>query len=143
MAPVQQSLEIPIERNAARPETAPATRTLAIVHMLSSLNVGGMEQFVLRIAKAQSVTGHRVSIVALRDGPLAEEARRLGLRTFVLRAPSKIMRVAGCLACIARVRPDIINVHNPTSLHYAALARKVGKSRIVLTFHGEGKGGVA
>ena len=47
------------------------TSTLRIVHAVSSLNGGGMEHFVLRLAEAQRRHGHDASILALRGGPLA------------------------------------------------------------------------
>jgi glycosyltransferase involved in cell wall biosynthesis len=34
-------------------------------------------------------------------------------------------------------RPDIVHVHNPTSLHYAVLSKLVSRAAIVVTIHGD------
>ena len=111
-------------------------RPLSIVHTVSSLKIGGMEQVVLRLATAQRAAGHRVGILALRGGPLEQETVRLGLQTCVLHS-GRVMRGLRALRYFRAVRPDVIHVHNPTSLHYAVLSRLVANSAIVLTVHGE------
>lgn len=125
-------------------QRAPLTRfpSLRIIHVVSSLNVGGMEHFVVRLADAQQQCGHRVFVLALRGGPLAAEAERLGLRVRVLGGTQKALRVLRGLAALARLRPDIVHAHNPTSLHYAVLAKRVSRARVVMTDHGQGRGSV-
>jgi glycosyltransferase involved in cell wall biosynthesis len=108
--------------------------------MVSSLNVGGMEQFVLRIARAQQRRGHLVLIVALKAGPLLQDAQRDGLPTCVLRSSNKIVRILRTLSLLARFRPDVINAHNQTSLHYATLGKRVGHPRVIMINHGQGLG---
>jgi glycosyltransferase involved in cell wall biosynthesis len=111
-------------------------RPLSIVHTLSSLNIGGMEQVVLRLAMAQKAAGHRVGILALRGGPLEQEAVRHDLQMCVLRS-GLMMRGLLAVRYFRSVRPDVIHVHNPTSLHYAVLSRLVARPALVLTVHGE------
>lgn len=111
-----------------------------IVHVVSSLRVGGMEHFVLRVAHAQKQEGHRVTVLALQDGPLHNAARELALEVVVLGGASKIKRVGRALLTYFRLRPDIINAHNETSLQYASLSRRVCAAKIVLTNHGQGSG---
>jgi glycosyltransferase involved in cell wall biosynthesis len=41
---------------------------------------------------------------------------------------------------LARLRPGIIHAHNQTSLHYAALGKRVSGARVVMTNHGQGLG---
>ena len=98
-----------------------------------------MEQFVLRIAAVQSAR-HRVFILALNDGPLREEARRMGLATHVLGGSHKHLRVLRAAAAFMGMRPDIAHAHNQTSLHYAVLAKRVGRAKVVMTNHGQGMG---
>jgi L-malate glycosyltransferase len=112
------------------------SRPLRIVHTVSSLNIGGMEQVVLRLAAAQKATGHRVGILALRGGPLEQEAVRHDLQVSVL-GSGRLMRALRAVRYFRSVRPDIIHVHNPTSLHYAVLSRLAGRPALVLTVHGE------
>src|SRR5438067_102205 len=100
-------------------QAQPGVSRLRIVHVVSSLSVGGMEQFVLRVASEQIKLGHQVSVVALQGGPLEAEADKLGLDLFVLGGANRIWRFLKGLAVIARLRPQIVNAHNPSSLHYA------------------------
>lgn len=115
-------------------------RFLRIIQIVSSLNVGGMEHFVLRITKSLQDLGHDVCIIALRGGALEAEARSLGLEVHVLKGPGWIFRVSHCLGLFALIRPHIVNVHNPSSIHYSVLSKFVSKARIVMTLHGEGLG---
>src|SRR5579871_1060878 len=90
-------------------------RRLRIVHAVSSLQVGGMEQFVLQIAAAQQQSGHEAAVLALQGGPLLETARRQGVKVYVLGGKRKELRVLRALLLLARLRPDIMHAHNPTS----------------------------
>lgn len=97
-----------------------------------------MEQFVLQIAAAQQQSGHETAVLALQGGPLLETARRQGIKVYVLGGKRKELRVLRALLLLARLRPDIMHAHNPTSLHYAVLGKKAGGARVVLTYHGRG-----
>jgi glycosyltransferase involved in cell wall biosynthesis len=118
------------------PGTAGARPALRILHLVSSFQVGGMEQFVLRIAAHQRQQGHRVTIMGLRGGPLLDQARHLGVEAVVLEG-GKAGRVARALAAIARRRPVIAHAHNPSSLSYALLAKLSVRARVVMTRHGQ------
>ena len=111
-------------------------RQLRIVHVVSSLGVGGMERMLLQLAAAQQDAGHRVSVLAIRHGPLAQEAAERSLRFKVLGA-GRVGRSVRALRWFFLERPDIVHVHNPTSLHYAVLSRLVSPSAIVVTLHGD------
>lgn len=112
-------------------------RSLRIVHTVSSLLGGGMEHFVVRLASAQHERGHRVTILALRGGPLRERAERLGLRVAVPGGPGRVGRVLRTALLMARLRPDIVHAHNPTSLHYAVLGKLTGRPRVLMTDHSQ------
>jgi L-malate glycosyltransferase len=114
---------------------------MKIVHLVSSLNVGGMEHFVVRLAHAQRQKGHSSSVFALRDGPLTEEANRLGVPVVLLRGEHKIARVAHATSIFFALGPQIIHAHNQTSLHFAVLGKRVSRAPIVLTNHGQAFGG--
>jgi glycosyltransferase involved in cell wall biosynthesis len=110
---------------------------LRIAHTVSSLQVGGMEQFVLRMAKMQQEQGHEVHVIALTGGPLAEEARKLRVPVRVLSGSHKAVRAAQGLMTMAAIQPDIIHAHNPTSLHYAMMGKLVSGAPVVMTDHGQ------
>ena len=128
---------------AADAETKSKTgRTVRVVHLVSSLHVGGMEQFVVRIAAAQQKRGYAVSILALQSGgALRAEAEKAGLHVVELGGRTKHLRIVRGALTLSRLRPDILHAHNVTSLHYALLGQRVGSAKIVLTGHGRGKGG--
>ncbi|KYG06787.1 glycosyltransferase [Sorangium cellulosum] len=115
------------------------TSALRIVHVVSSLNGGGMEHFVLRLAEAQRRHGHDASILALRGGPLADLARQRALPATVLggRLPA---RVAHAALAFARARPHVIHAHNPTALHYATVGKLLTRARLVFTDHAQTRG---
>jgi glycosyltransferase involved in cell wall biosynthesis len=110
---------------------------LRIVHVVSSLQIGGMEHFTLRIAHQQRQRGHDASVLALQGGPLLAEAERIGLPVHCLRG-GKPLRVAQALLHLARRRPAIVHPHNPSSLHYAVLGKLSAGARVVMTYHGRG-----
>jgi L-malate glycosyltransferase len=109
---------------------------LRVLHVVSSLQVGGMEQFVLRIAAEQQRGGHYVSVMGLQGGPLLDEARRLGLEALVLEGP-KMGRALRAIQAMLRRQPDIAHAHNPGALPYALLAKLSTRSRVVMTRHGQ------
>lgn len=63
----------------------------------------------------------------------------MGLRMHVLGGSHRISRVVHTLWILARLRPDIVHAHNPSSLHYAVLGKLRGKTRVVMTYHGRGQ----
>ncbi len=113
--------------------------SLRILHVVSSLNIGGMEQFVVRLAARQQAAGDAVSIMALQGGPLVEEAARLGVPVDVLGGRSRVLRACKGLSILMRLKPDIVHGHNATSLQYALLAHNRARTKIVITWHGRGK----
>jgi glycosyltransferase involved in cell wall biosynthesis len=116
------------------------TQRLRIVHVVSSLQGGGMEHFVLRLAESQRSRGHDAAVVAITGGPLLDIAAQKGVATTVLRGPTKARRVLDAAVYFARWRPHVVHCHNPTSLHYATIAKLAGRSRLVFTDHAQTKG---
>ena len=71
--------ERPVEAKVAPDRTGIAAldssrRSRRILHIVSSLGVGGMERMLLQLSTAQQEAGHRVSVLALRAGALEQEA---------------------------------------------------------------------
>ncbi|APR82234.1 Glycosyltransferase [Minicystis rosea] len=113
---------------------------LRIIHTVSSLQGGGMEQFVLRLAESQRACGHEASVVAITGGPLLDIARQKAVPTVVLHGERAAERIGHCAAHFAIYRPDIVHCHNPTALHYAAVAKIASRGRLVFTDHAQTKG---
>ena len=110
--------------------------SLSIVHTVSSLNVGGMEQVVVRLAASQKEAGHRIGVVAIHGGPLADDLLRHGIRVEVL-GSGRVRRAVRALRYFRSAHPDVVHAHNPTSLHYAVLSKLVSRAAVVVTVHGE------
>lgn len=133
----------PVEANGAAYRTGIAGSDSsrgprAILHIVSSLGVGGMERMLLQLATAQQEAGHRVSVLALRAGPLEQEAADRSIRAKVLGSGTgRFARSLEALRFFWAERPDIVHVHNPTSLHYAVLSKLVSRAAIVVTIHGD------
>ncbi len=118
-----------------------ATSTsIRVLHVLSSLDVGGMEQFVVRIAKHQKSRGVAAGILALRGGPLVREALDAGIEVSTLEGRALLRRVFRAVRVAARFAPDVIHVHNTTSLQYGSLCAMVLGCPYLMTFHGQGSG---
>jgi sugar transferase (PEP-CTERM/EpsH1 system associated) len=118
--------------------TAPST--LSVVHVVLSLDIGGLERVVLNLARQSSLQGQRVAIVCLeRPGVLAAEVRAAGVALHcVEKQPGIRLRVIAQLARLFRIlRPDVIHTHQVGALLYAGLAaRAVGVPVVVHTEHG-------
>ncbi len=117
---------------------APAgRRPLRIVHVVSSFEVGGMEQFVVRLAAEQLRGGHQAFVLALKGGPLLDQARALGVEAWALDRRGKLARAVGGTVRLLRQKPDIINAHNAWALTYALLGKAYPGARVVMTRHGQ------
>lgn len=111
-----------------------------VLHIVSSLKVGGMEQFVTRIASAQQQRGLLVAVLALRDGPLRSTLLARGLPVQHLGGRGLLGRVLGAIAFCRRYEPDVIHVHNTSSLQYGALCGGLLRRPFIMTYHGQGSG---
>jgi L-malate glycosyltransferase len=114
---------------------------LRILHLVSSLRVGGMEQMVLRFTESQRQMGHDARAIAFHTGPLLATAREAGLPVQVVGGSHAPLRVARIALALARFRPDIIHAHNSTSLHYAVLGKQLSGAGVVMTDHNQPRTG--
>ncbi len=98
---------------------------LSIVHTENSCGWGGQEIRILTEARGFQDRGHRVTLVAPDEAPIAAAAERLGLP--VVRLDIRRKRLAPLLALrgwIARHREqiDVLNTHSSTDSWLTALA---------------------
>lgn len=115
---------------------------LNIVHVVESLDVGGLERVVLSLATWQRAHGGASRIICLfHEGPLGAEARASGIRVDVVnKAPGLDLRALRVLRrLLLEENVDILHTHNPVAHYYAAgAAAATGIGRIVNTRHGMG-----
>ena len=110
---------------AASAASVGAHRPLAIVHTENSCGWGGQEIRTLTEARGFLDRGHRVTLVAPGEAPIAAAGERLGLP--VVRLDIRAKRLPNFLALrrwIAAERPriDVLNTHSSTDSWLTALA---------------------
>lgn len=125
------------ELNRAFPSSTSERRTLRVVHVVLSLDVGGLERAVIDLAGEGRRRGWNVEILcvektgALSSG-LAIEPRCVqkgpGLR------PSAAMRIR---AELKRLRPDVVHTHQLGAIIYAGPAAASLRIPVVHTEHGK------
>ncbi len=116
-------------------------RVLTVVHVLSSLGMGGQEMLVLRLAAAQRARGWDVGVVSLETAPaaLANAFAAAGVPVHVAakRAGLDATLPARLLRLLRTLRPKIVHTHNPLPLIYAAWPARLVGARVIHTKHGK------
>ena len=119
-----------------------AFQPLRIVHVVETLNVGGLERLAVDLALTQKAQGHDVRIYCVcSSGALAADAEAGGVPvTAFLKAPGLSLGAVFQLAsALRRHRPHVVHTHNAIIHHYgAAAARLVRVPVVVNTQHGIG-----
>jgi sugar transferase (PEP-CTERM/EpsH1 system associated) len=111
-----------------------------VVHVVLSLDVGGLERNVVNQVREGQKLGQTVSVVCLeRPGTLASQVLALGAAVISLdkRAglrPGIILRMRRALAAL---RPDVVHTHQLATLLYGGMAaRTLGVPVVLHTEHG-------
>ncbi|MBJ7574520.1 glycosyltransferase [Luteimonas sp. MC1828] len=118
------------------------SRKLAVIHVVDSLDLGGLERVVADLAIAQTAHGHRVTVFSINDTagfradleaagvPVVIGGKRRPLDVGVLRALRSSAR---------SLRADIVHTHNFVPSYYAALAMLFNRhATLVNTCHNMG-----
>jgi glycosyltransferase involved in cell wall biosynthesis len=119
--------------------TQTATRPLRVEMVLPSLEPGGQELVVYRLAKELRARGHDVGItVTMEEGSLAAPLRDAGHDIALVHAPGlkTNWRAPSLIARFAQRRPDVVHVHSGVWLKAARAARAAGTRRVIHTVHG-------
>lgn len=114
----------------------------SIVHVLSSLGVGGQERVALDLAIGQQRRGHEVRVISLApapDGPLAAEFAAAGIT--VARVPKRGPGIDPTLTVrltrwFQQRSVTVVHTHNPLPLVYAAPAARIVGAAAIHTKHG-------
>jgi glycosyltransferase involved in cell wall biosynthesis len=122
--------------------------TLSIVHVLSSLGVGGQERVALDLAISQKSQGHRVAVMALAplpDGAMIDEfvAAQIEIVRVEKRGSGIDATLTARIAMALRHHGvDVVHTHNPMPLIYAAPAARMLRKAAIHTKHGRNPAGV-
>lgn len=112
-----------------------------ILHLVESLERGGLERVVVNLALAQQAAGHAVAVVCLfREGTLAAELSAAGVRvTCAAKSASLDWRaVRHVRRELASLSAEVLHTHNAMANYYGVLAALGRRVRVVNTRHGMG-----
>lgn len=114
-----------------------ARRPIRVLHVVLSLEPGGMENGVVNVANGLNVEEFDVQVCCLnRAGEFAARLRRPESVRVLGKPPGFSWRAAlGLARLIAQVRPHVLHTHNLGPLIYGGLASGFGARCVVL--HGE------
>lgn len=108
--------------------------------VISELRGGGAEQVVVHLATALRAMGLAVEVLCIQDrGILADGAEAAGVPVVALRSlrPYDLPAIMALARELRRFRPDVINVHDRSSLPYVCLANWLaGRRPVAFSCHG-------
>jgi sugar transferase (PEP-CTERM/EpsH1 system associated) len=114
-----------------------------IVHVMLSLDVGGLERNVLNQVRQTPRLGQQTTIICLeRPGALAEQVRDLGANVICLnkRPGIRLGLIPRLKNVLEEIRPEVVHSHQLGTLFYAGpAARWAGVPIVVHTEHGQEK----
>ena len=114
--------------------------SIAVAHIVTGLQIGGLERVVLNLARGFDRRRWRIMVVCLHDsGPFSAELEQLGVNVIALGGqPGMSWRLARRLVDVLRQENvDIIHTHNPAPHFHGILAALLaGVSVRVHTKHG-------
>jgi glycosyltransferase involved in cell wall biosynthesis len=125
-------------QSLAHPVSSRSIRRVVLV--VSELRLGGMERVVVHLAQALSDRGVRAMVCCLqRKGPLGASLSATGVPVAALESMRgyDVACVIRLGQALRRFDPDVINIHDLTSLPYTLLAsRWFCRRPLVFTAHG-------
>jgi len=119
---------------------------MRILHVVESLERGGLERVVISLAVAQHRAGHTVEVNCLfREGLLAGELRAAGItvRCAEKRSGIDLAALRRLRAHAREMRASLVHSHNAVSNYYSAAAVLGTGMTLVNTRHGMGAGAAA
>ena len=115
-----------------------------ILHLVESLERGGLERVVVNLVLAQQAAGHKVAVCCLFSlGPLAGELRDAGVSVTCTNKSSGLdfRAVNSIRSECSRTGADVLHTHNAVANYYGALAAFGRRIRLISTRHGMGSAG--
>lgn len=122
-------------------DDASVPQMLHVVHVVLSLDYGGLERVVLHLAEQAQKLGQRVSVLCLeRRGGLADRAESLGATVYCAEKPPglRLDTIKSVREVLSRIKPDVVHTHQMTALFYSGpAAKQLDVPVIVHTEHGK------
>ncbi len=137
MTVLEQTSEVDGQRSR---HATPADR-LSVVHVVLSLQTGGLERVVTDLVGEERALGQRVAVVTLSDrGELASTVEAAGVPVICAHKPAglRFKTTQDLAAIFGKLRPDVVHTHQIGALFYAGpAARRAGVPLVVHTEHGK------
>ena len=113
---------------------------MKILHIINSLDCGGLEKFVIDLSAEQNARGHKAQIACLQKGgdlkPLAKDHKLL-VTTFDKKGGIDFKLISQLSTLIQKEKFDIVHTHNIAPLIYGTIASKLAfNHHIIQTRHG-------
>lgn len=113
---------------------------MRVLHLVETLDRGGLERIVVDLARAQKEAGHDVAVCCLFwAGVLAPELQAAGIDVIsaAKRKGPDVRAVWRIRRALVEHRADVLHTHNYVANYYGALAVPIGApARLVNTRHG-------
>src|SRR4051794_30359301 len=90
---------------------------VCVVHLVLSLDCGGLEMVVVDLAQKSDRTRFNTHVVCLRSkGPLAERLESRGIPVHSLDCPGlyKVPTLSRLTQLLRQLRPQVLHTHNPS-----------------------------
>ncbi len=108
---------------------------LKVAHIVSSLNVGGAERFVIDLCSVQAKMNIASTIISLgqQDDPLTAECRDLDIPviSFSCHIALKVLKIS-----LALRKFDVVHIHSPSVLKFLRFTLPLLKVKFIYTRHG-------
>ncbi|MCJ8012343.1 glycosyltransferase [Paenibacillus sp. KQZ6P-2] len=106
-----------------------------ILMLVSRLNIGGTEKYILSISQILLTHGIRVGVAA-HKGPLADSFKRAGISLHILPTGNKLKQVSFLSLIIAKKSYNLIHAHDSNSFTLAAALSRQHNIPLIITVHG-------
>ncbi len=116
-------------------------RVFHILHVISSLPVGGVEHMILKVVQGYDAARYRVAVCCIREGgEIADELQRLGFTVFVLGRMKGRGFDGGAVRDLYRLikkeRIDILRTHQYHANLYGRIAGTLARVPVIIpSFH--------
>jgi sugar transferase (PEP-CTERM/EpsH1 system associated) len=121
--------------------TVAKASALRVVHVVLSLDCGGLERIVVALVREGQRRGQCVTVICLeRPGTLAPQVEALGAEVICLhkQAGIRLGLIQRVKTLLRELRPDVVHTHQIGALFYAGPpARRAGARVVVHTEHGK------
>lgn len=115
-------------------------KRMIVVHVILSLEIGGMEQVVVDLVKSMDRSRFEPVVVCVqRLGPLADELKALGVPVLLLPPMTPVVSFlypAPLVKALRQAGAEVVHVHSGCWFKGVVGARLCGVKRVIYTLHG-------